>query len=250
MKLKDKVAIVTGAAQGIGRSVCIRFIQEGAKVVIVDINESGAKETASLVEAEGGTALVRPIDVTDSEAVDAMVAETLEQLGAVDILVNCAGVLKGAKVHEFPNDLWHQVIDVNLNSTMYCTRAVTKVWMDRKLPGKVINFGSISSFVGVETSGAYCAAKAAVWLYTRVAALELAKHRININCVAPGIVETPMTAGFRNDPEEGPLWLAKLPLGRWSKPEEIAGVVTFLASDDANSVVGECVVCDGGYIIQ
>ncbi len=250
MKLKDKAAIVTGSAKGIGRAVCVRFAQEGAKVVIVDIDELGAKETASLVEAEGGTALVRPTDVTDSDAVDAMVAETLDRFGSVDILINAAGVLKGARVHEFPNDLWHQVIDVNLNSTMYCTRAVTRVWMDREMPGKVVNFGSISSFVGVETSGAYCAAKAGVWLYTRVAALELAKHGINVNCVAPGIVETPMTEGFRNDPEEGPLWLAKLPLGRWSKPEEIAGVVTFLASDDASSVVGECVVCDGGYLIQ
>jgi NAD(P)-dependent dehydrogenase (short-subunit alcohol dehydrogenase family) len=250
MKLKDKVAIVTGAAQGIGRAVCIRFAQEGAKVVIVDLNESGSKETASLVKAEGGTALVRLTDVTDSEAVDAMVAETLDRFDTMDILVNAAGVLKGARVHEFPNELWHQIIDTNLNSTMYCTRAVTKVWMDREMPGKVINFGSISSFVGVETSGAYCAAKAGVWLYTRVAALELARYRINVNCVAPGIVETPMTEGFRNDPQEGPKWLAKLPLNRWSKPEEIAGVVTFLASDDASSVVGECVVCDGGYTIQ
>jgi NAD(P)-dependent dehydrogenase (short-subunit alcohol dehydrogenase family) len=159
-------------------------------------------------------------------------------------------VFKQASVPEMTNEHWNQAIEVNLNGTMHCTRAVTRVLLDRKAPGKVVNFGSISSFVAVETSGAYCAAKAGIWLYTRVAALELAKHGINVNCVAPGIVETPMTAGLTEDPDEAPKWKARLPLGRWSQPEEIAAVVAFLASDDASSVVGDCVVCDGGYIIQ
>lgn len=250
MKLKDKVAIVTGGASGIGRAICVRFAQEGAKVVIVDVNESGSRETASLVEGEGGTALVRPTDVTDSDAVDTMVVEALDELDTVDILVNAAGILKEAKTHEFPNEWWHEVINANLNSVMYCTRAVTKVWMDRKIPGNVINIASVSSFTATEEHAAYCASKAGVWLYTRVAALELARHGINVNCVAPGIVPTPLTVEQTEDPEEAPKRMAKMALGRFLKPEEIAGVVTFLASDDASSVVGECVVCDGGYLIK
>jgi 3-oxoacyl-[acyl-carrier protein] reductase len=250
MKLDGKVAIVTGGASGIGRATCVRFAQEGAKLVVADANERGADETRALVEAVGGTAFVRKTDVTNSASVDDMATDSWTRFGSVDILVNAAGLFKQARVHEFPNELWDQVMDVNLKGTMYCTRAVTGAWMKRRMAGKVINFGSISSFVGVETSGAYCAAKAGIWLYTRVAALELARYGINVNCVAPGIVETPMTAGITGDPEEARKWLAKLPLGRWSKPEEIAGVVAFLASDDANSVVGACVVCDGGYIIQ
>jgi NAD(P)-dependent dehydrogenase (short-subunit alcohol dehydrogenase family) len=250
VRLSGKVAIVTGGASGIGRAVCIRFAQEGARIVVVDRNKKGSEETSSLVGAEGVAAIVRPTDVADSDDVDAMVEESLAHFGTVDILVNAAGVFKQAAVHEMPNDLWHEAIAVNLNGTMYCTRAVTKFWLRAKRPGKVINFGSISSFVAVETSGAYCAAKAGIWLYTRVAALELARHGINVNCVAPGVVETPMTTGMTEDPKEAAKWLAKLPIGRWSKPAEIAAVVAFLASDDASSVVGDCVVCDGGYIIQ
>ena len=174
MKLKDKVAIVTGGASGIGRAICIRFAQEGAKVVVVDINESGSKETVSLIEGEGGIALVRPTDVTDSDAVDTMVAETLDEFDTVDILVNAAGILKEATVHGFPNEWWHEVINANLNSVVYCTRAVTKAWLDRRMPGSVINIASVSSFTATEDHAAYCASKAGVWLYTRVAALELA----------------------------------------------------------------------------
>jgi NAD(P)-dependent dehydrogenase (short-subunit alcohol dehydrogenase family) len=251
MKLKDKVAIITGGGGGIGKAVCLRFVREGAKLAIVDMDEDAAKEAARLVEGEGGTALVIVTDVTDSDAVDAMVAETLDKFGTVDILINTVGTFGAAGVHEFPNDLWHRNIDVNLNGTMYCTRAVTKVWLDRKIPGKIVNFGSISSYVAVEGSAAYCAAKAGVLLYTRVAGLELARYGINVNCVAPGPVDTPMLdQSVRTSPEREAEWLAKQPNGRFLQPEEIAGVVTFLASDDASSLVGECVACDGGYIIQ
>jgi NAD(P)-dependent dehydrogenase (short-subunit alcohol dehydrogenase family) len=251
MKLKDKVAIITGGGGGIGRVVCLRFVREGAKLAIVDMDEEAAKEAVGLIEAEGGTALVKIADVTDSGAVDRAVAEIWDEFGTIDVLVNTAGIFRGAKVHEFPNDWWEQTIDVNLNGTMYCTRAVTKIWMERKMPGRVINFGSLSSYVAVEGSAAYCAAKAAVLLYTRVAGLELARYGINVNCVAPGPVDTPMLdQSVRTSPEREAEWLAKMPIGRFLQPEEIAGVVTFLASDDASSLVGECIACDGGYIIQ
>jgi len=251
MKLKDKVAIITGGGGGIGRAVCLRFAEEGAKLAILDFDKEAAQEAAQLVTDAGGTARVWTADITDSDAVDRVVGEIWDRFGTVDILVNTAGIFRGAKVHEFPNDSWQETIDVNLNGTMYCTRAVTKIWMDRKMPGRVINFGSLSSYVAVEGSGAYCAAKAAVLLYTRVAGLELARYGINVNCVAPGPVDTPMLdQSVRTSPEREAEWLAKMPIGRFLKPEEIAAVVTFLASDDASSLVGECIACDGGYVIQ
>ena len=202
MKLKDKVAIITGGGGGIGRVVCLRCAEEGAKLAILDFDEKAALEAAQLVADAGGTARVWTVDITDSGAVDRVVGEVWDEFGTIDILVNTAGIFCGAKVHEFPDDSWKKTVDVNLNGTMYCTRAVTKIWMDRGMPGRVINFGSLSSYVAVEGSAAYCAAKAAVLLYTRVAGLELARYGINVNCVAPGPVDTPMLdQSVRTSPE-------------------------------------------------
>ncbi|MGE5396348.1 MAG: 3-oxoacyl-ACP reductase FabG [Candidatus Saccharibacteria bacterium] len=245
MRLKDKVAIITGAAQGIGEGIARRFALEGASVVICDLNEDEIKRVEGAINEQGGTALGIRADVTERTQVEEMVRQTRERFGTVDILVNNAGVTRDAMIHKMSEENWDTVIKVNLKGSFNCLQAVAGL-MREKGYGKIVNISSISRFGNVGQAN-YAASKAGIIGMTRAAARELGGKGVTVNAVAPGSIVTEM---FMKTPENI-RELAKLitPLGRWGTVEEVANVCLFLASDESSYVTGQCIHCDGGMFM-
>ncbi|MBS0391813.1 MAG: 3-oxoacyl-ACP reductase FabG [Comamonadaceae bacterium] len=239
MKLKDKVALVTGAGQGMGRAIARRFAAEGATVVALDLNLEAAQQT---LEGLGGQHLARALNVADSAAVNALVDEVVAQRGRVDVLVNNAGTGGMDSFTEMSDEAWARVIGVNLNGAFYCARAAVRAML-KTGGGVVVNLGSTSSVSG-DGPAHYVASKAAIQGLTRVMAKELAKSGVRVNTLVPGPTNTPMMQGI---PQE---WadaiIAGVPMGRMAEPEDIAKVAVFLASDDSGFVTGQSVAVNGG----
>ncbi|MBS0607963.1 MAG: 3-oxoacyl-ACP reductase FabG [Proteobacteria bacterium] len=239
MKLKDKVALVTGAGQGMGRAIARRFAAEGATVVALDLNLEAAQQT---LEGLGGQHLARALNVADSAAVNALVDEVVAQRGRVDVLVNNAGTGGMDSFTEMSDEAWARVIGVNLNGAFYCARAAVRAML-KTGGGVVVNLGSTSSVSG-DGPAHYVASKAAMQGLTRVMAKELAKSGVRVNTLVPGPTNTPMMQGI---PQE---WadaiIAGVPMGRMAEPEDIAKVAVFLASDDSGFVTGQSVAVNGG----
>jgi 3-oxoacyl-[acyl-carrier protein] reductase len=246
LKLKGKVAIVTGSGQGIGKEIILAFAKEGSKVVISDITDK-IYEVAEEVKKLGQEALAVKCDVTKPEEVKNMIETTLKKFGKIDILVNNAGIFPFKPFTEITEQDWDKVINVNLKGTFNCTKAVLPTMIKQKY-GKIINISSIAgTIVGFTQLTHYCASKAAIVGFTRALALEVAQHGINVNAIAPGPIETPGTQALGKEIHEQ---IKKaIPLARWGKPEEIATLAVFLASDDSNFITGQCIVADGGYTI-
>lgn len=239
MRLAGKVAVVTGAGQGMGRAIAQRFADEGATVVAVDLNEEAAKQT---LEGKAGKHLARSVNVADSAAVDKLFAEVRETLGAVEVLVNNAGVGSVDQFADIPDATWERVIGVNLNGAFFCARAAVKQMQEGK-GGAIVNISSTSAVSG-DGPAHYCASKAAIMGLTRGMAKELAPKKIRVNTLVPGPTNTPMMQGI---PQE---WadaiIAGVPMGRMAEPEDIAKVAVFLASDDSGFVTGQNVAVNGG----
>ena len=239
MKLKDKVALVTGAGQGMGRAIARQFAAEGAIVVALDLNLEAAQQT---LQGCGEQHLARALNVADAAAVNALVDEVLALRGRADVLVNNAGTGGMDSFTEMSDEAWARVIGVNLNGAFYCARAAVRAML-KTSGGTVVNVGSTSAVSG-DGPAHYVTSKAALMGLTRVMAKELAKSGVRVNTLVPGPTNTPMMQGI---PQE---WadtiIAGVPMGRMAEPEDIAKVAVFLASDDSGFVTGQSVAVNGG----
>ncbi len=243
-RFEDKVAIITGAASGIGREIARRFATEGANIAIADLNEQGAEETAEIVRGLGRRALFAKTDVADGDAVRAAIAAAIDGLGHVDILVNDAGINIRERVYEMTDEQWHKVIDVNLHGVWYFCRHILDHFFTRG-GGNIVNIASIGAFEASHDRVPYMASKGAVASMTRALAIDLAEKNIRVNAVAPGMTASNLaTPQLKKDMDA---WTKVLtPMRRWAKSEEIAAAVAFLASDDASYVTGHVLTVDGG----
>ena len=252
MQLQGKVAVVTGAARGIGRAIAERYGREGARVVIADLNEAGAREVATAV---GNGALGLRLDVTAQDSIDALVARVVAECGGVDILVNNAGLFDLAPIVEITRESYRRVYAVNVEGLLFTMQAVARQMIVQGRGGKIINFASQAGRRGEALVAVYCSSKAAVISLTQSAGLDLIKHRINVNAIAPGVVDNEhwehvdaMFARYENlapGEKKGAVGAA-VPFGRMARPEEIGGLATFLASADADYIVAQCYNIDGG----
>jgi L-rhamnose 1-dehydrogenase len=250
MRVQGKVAIVTGAARGIGRAIALRFSQEGARIVIVDLREAEGQETVRLIEATGGQAVFVQADVSDSTQVQAMVQAALERWGTIDILVNDAGICPFEGFLEMPEALWNQVLDVNLKGYFLVSQAVARVMVEREVRGRIIAVSSISAEFGGSSQAHYCASKAGINLLVKSMAISLGPHGITVNAVLPGTVETDINREALADPATRAYWANRTPLGRLGQPEDIAGPVLFFATDDSAWCTGALLVVDGGTSVN
>jgi meso-butanediol dehydrogenase/(S,S)-butanediol dehydrogenase/diacetyl reductase len=248
-RLEGKVAIVTGASSGIGAATARRFAEEGARLVLADIEEEGGRKLAEELRGTGSEAEFQLCDVGELEQVEALVAASLEHFGSLQILFNNAGVGTYGKTPDLEPEIWHRVLNVNLNSVFYCCRAAIPA-MREAGGGSIVNTASVSGLFGDFGLTAYNAAKGAVVNYTRSLALDHAREGIRVNAVCPGPVETGLTTAAMNLPGQMERFRAAVPLGRAGYADEIAAAVAFLASDDASFITGENLVVDGGMTIH
>ena len=243
-RINEKVAIVTGGAQGIGQGICLRLAEAGARVAIFDVNLDEAKNTAQEIEASGGEALAFTVDVTKSAEVEAAVKQVISKFGRVDILVNNAGISLVSKVADMTEDIWDRVHNINLKGVFLCSRAVIPHMKERKY-GKIVNIASILALRGGTYYAHYGASKAGVVGLTQGMAVELGPHNINVNAVGPGVIDTPM-ADHDVAPELRQRLQKRIPLRRIGVPRDIANAVLFLASDEASYITGQCLYVCGG----
>lgn len=247
MLLGGKVALVTGASRGIGRAIALRLAGEGAKVAI---NYAGNTTKAEAVKAEieqnGGEAILVQADVADSSAVEAMVAKVTEAFGQIDILVNNAGITRDGLLMRMKEEDFDAVVNTNLKGVFHCTKTVSKLMM-KKRSGRIINMASVVGIMGNAGQTNYAAAKAGVIGFSKSAAKELATRGITVNVVAPGFIDTDMTAAMTDKAKE--LTLTGIPMKKMGTPEDVANAVLFLASDCASYITGQTVNVDGGMVM-
>jgi 3-oxoacyl-[acyl-carrier protein] reductase len=274
VKLKDKVALITGAGSGIGRAIATLFAQEGARVIVNDLSEKAARETVEVLGAAGSGARAIRADVADSAQVKAMFAEIEREFGSLDVLVNNAGIAgtsaadrdklreradtrimelmsgEGIRTHldvtqEMTDEAWHRMIAVHLNGTFFCTREALRL-MSRRDQGAIINMSSVAAW-GIEAVPHYSAAKAGILGFTRAVAREVASRKIRVNAICPGYIDTPMTQPMSDLMRKA--IVARTPLGRYALPNEVAQTALFLASDDSSFFTGQWLSPNGGLLI-
>jgi len=267
-RLSGKVAIVTGAGQGIGKAVALRLAREGADIVVADINRETAEETARDVRALNRRAQAHPVNVACLAEIESMVGGAIAQFGRIDILVNAAGIAQTTPFLELTEEEWDRVIDINLKGTVFCMQAVARQMIGQvpqeviaqgqaeRSYGKIVNFSSISGRRGRSVQMAYAASKAAIISVTQSVALALSPYNINVNAVCPGVIPTPMWEQIDRDrsrimgaqPGEAMrAFIEKTPLKRAGSTEDVAGAVAFLCSADADYITGQTLNVDGGF---
>jgi 3-oxoacyl-[acyl-carrier protein] reductase len=245
MRLQNQVAIVTGASRGIGRAIALALAAEGAKVVVnYASSSSAAEEVVSKIGEMGGEAIALQADVSQANQVDGLVSEVMAKWNRVDVLVNNAGITRDTLLLRMKPDDWQAVIDLNLTGVFLCTRAISKIMLKQK-SGRIVNITSVVGLMGNPGQANYSAAKAGVIGFTKSIAKELASRAITVNAVAPGFIATDMTHDIKADDI-----LKFIPLGRYGQPEEVAGLVQFLAADSAAAyITGQVFNIDGGMVM-
>lgn len=248
--LKGKVAIITGAKQGMGKADAMLFAQNGAKVVVADISQEECQQVVDEIEKNGGEALAVKCDVTSEKEIEELVNKTVEKFGRVDILVNNAGICQFKPFLDLTEEEWQRTLDINLKGYFLCAKACAKEMVKQK-SGVIINIASIvmgQMGKGMAGLAHYSASKGGIAALTKTMAVELARHNIRVNTIAPGAIDTPMAASAKSDQKVLEQTLAMIPLGRMGKPEEIASTVLFLSSEASSYITGSIVVVDGGWL--
>ncbi|TSD05134.1 MAG: short-chain dehydrogenase/reductase SDR [Parcubacteria group bacterium Athens0714_12] len=249
MRLKNKIAIITGAGSGIGRAIALSFIKEGAKLVIADWSEKGGEETIKLIKKLKGEAVFIKTDVSKSKDIEQMANTCLKKFGRVDILVNNAGIVRFGALHETLESDWDLVLNVNLKSVFLASKKIIPQML-KQSKGKIINMASIAGLVGFAQIGAYCASKGGIITLTKEMAVEYAPKKINVNCICPGVIKTAMTKDMISDPATKKGFETQTPYPRLGEPEDIAHAAVYLASDESDFVNGEALAIDGGWLAK
>jgi NAD(P)-dependent dehydrogenase (short-subunit alcohol dehydrogenase family) len=247
MKLENKVAIVTGGGKGIGAEICLRLAKEGAKIVIAEMDIESGKNTQKKIIENGGDAIVVNTNVADEISVNNMAQEAVKKFSKIDILINNAGIRHINNILDHTKKQWDEMLSVNLTGPYLCCKAVIP-HMIKNGKGKIVNFGSIASFMGRPDRVAYVAAKTGVLGLTRALAVDLTGKNINVNTICPGLISTPFNQKFAEDPVHGEAWGKETIVGRWGVPSDISGAAVFLSSDDADFINGSEIKIDGGWL--
>jgi len=247
MSLKGKAGIVTGVSRGLGKGIAIGLAQAGADLAITGRNLEKIERVAEEIKSWGGEVLPLQVEVTRKEDIDRMVGKTLERFGKIDFLFNNAGKITRVPSEEFSEKDWDEEINVNLKGTFLCCQAVGRVMIKQKR-GKIINISSVASFIGGKNIPAYSASKGGVSQLTKSLASDWAKYNIRVNAIGPGYFMTDFTEALRRDPERFSAINARIPLGRWGEPEDLAGIAVFLASDASDYITGQTIFVDGGWL--
>ena len=246
MRLKDKVALVTGGGRGIGKAIVLALAKEGADIVTCDINLENLKEVAAEIEKLGRKVLILKADVSKMGEVEEMVKKALDKFIKIDILVNNAGITRDNLILRMSEEEWDQVLDINLKGTFNCLKTVTRPMMKAR-SGRIINIASVVGIMGNPGQANYAASKAGIIGLTKSAAKELASRGINVNAVAPGFIETSMTEALGDEAKEK--LTSQIPLKRLGEVADVANLVVFLASDSASYITGEVIKVDGGMLM-
>jgi len=246
MRVKDRVAVVTGAASGIGRAIALKLAHEGAQVAILDINEESARQVADEICSLGRQAEAYPGTVSDQASVGSTVDRIAERFGTIDILINSAGVIASAPFLELPSADLRRLFEINVFGLVYVSQAVGKIMVARGNGGAILNVSSLNAEGPLYNVAHYTATKAAVSMFTRSMALELAPYRIRVNEIRPASIETELTRKALQDPENRRMRIETIPLGRIGQPEDLAGAAVFLCSDEASWITGASLLTDGG----
>jgi 3-oxoacyl-[acyl-carrier protein] reductase len=246
MRLKDKVALITGGARGIGKAISLLFAKEGADIAIADVNLEEAQKSCLEIEQLGRKTLALEMDVTDYAKVEQTVNKILDKFTKVDILVNNAGITKDNLLLRMSEPEWDAVLNVNLKGSFNCIKAVSRP-MIKQRQGRIINIASIIGIIGNAGQANYSASKAGIIALTKTAAKELASRNISVNAIAPGFIETEMTARLPEDLRQK--MKEAIPLKLFGRPEDVAAACLFLASEDSNYITGQTIVVDGGMVM-
>jgi glucose 1-dehydrogenase len=250
MRLKGRVALITGASSGIGRAIALRFAEEGAHIVVNHFGqEERAKRVCERIEAYGGRALSIEADVSQVVEIHRMVDETIRHFGRVDICVNNAGVQREVPFLEVTEDDWEFMTKVDLKGAFFVAQACARDMVKRRR-GKIINISSVHQEIAKPRFAPYCAAKGGLGMLTKTLAMELAEYKINVNGIAPGAIATPMNEDVLEDPEAEASVCREIPWGRFGRPKEVAALAAWLASDEADYVTGATYFIDGGLTQQ
>ncbi len=245
MILKDKVSIITGGARGIGKAIALKLAEEGSLIAICDINPEELEKARKEIEAKGRHVLAEKVDVTNFADVQKFVQKALDKFNKINILINNAGITRDALLIRMSDTDWDAVLNVNLKGTFNCTKVVAKAMMKQR-QGKIVNIASIIGIVGNAGQANYAASKGGIIAFTKSAAKELASRNINVNAIAPGFIETHMTAKLSQDAKDG--IMKRIPLGKWGSVDDIANTALFLVSDASAYITGQVVQVDGGMV--
>jgi glucose 1-dehydrogenase len=251
MRLKDQVAIVTGAATGIGQGIAVRFAKEGAAVVVDYIGKPDVpNETEQAIQAAGGRTIAVEADVSDEAQVNKLVEAAVSKFGKLDIVVNNAGIERKYPFVDYPVAECRKIIEVNLIGPFLVAQAAARQMIRQGNGGRIINISSVHEDLPMPTNAVYCAAKGGLRMLARTIAVELAKYNITVNNIGPGAIYTPIDADIEAKPELEKALMSEIPLNRWGRPEDVAGLAVYLASAEASYVTGSTYFIDGGMLRQ
>jgi NAD(P)-dependent dehydrogenase (short-subunit alcohol dehydrogenase family) len=245
--VRGKIAIITGAGSGLGRAIAVGYAREGMRVLVTDVNGQAAQETLTIIQKEGGLGEAHPLDVTSRSEIDSLVENAVLSHGAIDVLVNSAGLAIRGNALEYTDCDWDKIVGVNLKGTFLCCQIVGRT-MANKRAGKIINLASIGAFIAYPGSIAYLASKGGVIQLTKGFAVELAPSNVQVNAIAPSLFDTPMVKNTRSDDQSLRYFTDRTPAGRLGQPEEVVGAAIFLASDATSMITGHTLAVDGGFL--
>ena len=246
-RLAGKTALITGAAQGIGKAIALRFAAQGADLALCDLNLDGLRQVAAQAESLGSSTLAQQVDVARREQVQILVDAAIARFAAIDILVNNAGIFFNAPFEQTTDEQYQRITDVNIRGVFLASQIVIRHWLESEIQGAIVNLASIGAAVAFVDSSAYCMTKGAVASLTRCIALEYGPRGIRANSMAPGIIDTPMLPSQ----EDNENWANnRIPLRRLGQPRDVADLALFLASDESRYITGEMIVVDGGWMLD